>query len=35
MLGIDHPSDESLDICLMNMGKEGFSPVWVLKIRLT
>ena len=35
MLGIAHPSDESLDICLMNLRKEVFGPVWVLEIRLT
>jgi hypothetical protein len=29
MLSIDHPSDESLTIYLMNLRKEGFSPVRV------
>jgi hypothetical protein len=35
MLGIAHPLDESLVICLTNLEKEGFSPVWVLEIGLT
>jgi hypothetical protein len=35
MLGIAHPLDESLDICLMNLRKEGFGPRWVLEIGLT
>ena len=32
MLGIAHPLDESLDICLTNLRKEGFGPIWVLDI---
>jgi hypothetical protein len=32
MLSIAHPSDESLDICLMNLRKEGFDPIWVSHI---
>jgi hypothetical protein len=35
MLGIAHPSNESLDICLRNLRKEGFGPIWVLEIGLT
>jgi hypothetical protein len=35
MLDIAHPSDESLDIVLTNLSKEGFGLVWVLDIGLT
>jgi hypothetical protein len=35
MLDIALPLDESLIICLMNLKKEGFGPVWVLDIGLT
>jgi hypothetical protein len=35
MLDIAHPSDESLNICLINLRKEGFGPIWVLEIGLT
>jgi hypothetical protein len=35
MIGIAHLLDESLDICLSNLRKEGFGPVWVLEIGIT
>jgi hypothetical protein len=35
MLSIAHPSNESLDMCLTNLRKEGFGPIWVLDIGLT
>jgi hypothetical protein len=35
MIGIDHPSDESLLTFLTNLKKEGFDPIWVMEIGLT